>query len=398
MSQVRADRAAPGERKRRLVILQTHPIQYYAPLYQVLARRGIVDIHVVYLTDAGAVAHLDEKFGARFQWDIPLLDGYPYIVLQPGASIDGRSILQRDAPGLVAALARLAPDWILVYGYSGKYIWRAIAWAKRNGVPVCYCSDSNIRDQRGGLKLLAKQAALRPFFRMVDGCLATSEANRDYLASYGVVPGRIHRMPFAIDVARFAQCAPPPGQRRPYHFIWAGKLVDNKRPQDFLAALQRLAECGIAPIRAAIVGEGVLRADLEARSRELPAGCRVDFLGFVNQAAMPAVLQSAAILAFTSRREPYGLIATEAAAAGLALVVADNIGCVGGTVLAQPGVNALTYRSGDVEGLAAAMKAMLGDAGMLHGMQAASVAISKGHSLDIAAQVIESVVMKGGGG
>lgn len=396
MNQPRLDQAVPGGHKPRLVILQTHPIQYYAPLYQVLAQRGVVDVHVLYLTDAGAVAHLDEKFGTQFHWDIPLLDGYPYTVLQPGTPIQGRNVFQRDAPGLVTELERLAPDWILIYGYSGRYIWKAVAWAKRHGVRVGYSSDSNIRDQRRGLKALAKQMVLRPFFRMIDACFATSEANGEYLASYGVDPTRIHRMPFTIDVARFAQNALPPGEERPYAFIWAGKLDNNKRCQDFLAALQRLAECGAGPMRVAIAGDGVLRASLENQARDLPENCSVDFLGFVNQAAMPATLQLAAALAFTSEREAYGLIATEAAAGGLALVVADNIGCVGSTVLAQPGVNALTYRSGDVGGLAAAMKTLLEDVEMLHRMQAASIEIAKEHSPDVAAQVIERVVVTGG--
>ncbi len=391
------DQVARDGRKPRLVILQTHPIQYYAPLYQVLAQRGVVDVHVLYLTDAGAVPHLDEKFGTQFHWDIPLLDGYPHTVLQPGTPIQGRNVFQRDAPGLVAELERLAPDWILIYGYSGKYIWKAVAWAKRHGVRVGYCSDSNIRDQRRSLKLLAKQAVLRPFFGMIDACFATSETNSEYLASYGVASTRIHRMPFAIDVARFSRDALPPGQERPFDFIWAGKLIENKRPQDFVTALYELARSGIGPIRAAIAGDGALRDALQEQARALPADCSVVFHGFVNQAAMPAALQSSKALAFTSESEPYGLIATEAAAAGLALIVADNIGCVGSTVLARPGVNALTYRSGDVKGLAAAMKTLLEDAQMLRRMQAASMEIAAGHTPDVAAQVIENVVVTGGG-
>ena len=47
--------AAP--RKPRLVVISTHPIQYYAPLYRCIAERGVVDIKVIYLSDAGAVAH-----------------------------------------------------------------------------------------------------------------------------------------------------------------------------------------------------------------------------------------------------------------------------------------------------------------------------------------------------
>ena len=230
---------------------------------------------------------------------------------------------------------------------------------------------------------------------MIDACFATSEANGAYLESYGVPLARIHRMPFAIDVERFAQGATPPGARRQYDFIWAGKLVGNKRPQDFLGALGVLAAQGVGPLRAAIAGDGELRESLQQQARQLPAGCTVDFLGFINQAGMPAALQAASALAFTSEREPYGLIATEAAAAGLALVVAGTIGCVGSTVLARPGVNALTYLSGDIAGLADAMNTIMKDANVLFRMQAASAEIAKEHSLGVAAESIERVIQDG---
>ena len=80
--------AAP--RKPRLVVISTHPIQYYAPLYRCIAERGVVDIKVIYLSDAGAVAHEDEGFSRKVEWDVPLLAGYDFRVLQPGTPITSR--------------------------------------------------------------------------------------------------------------------------------------------------------------------------------------------------------------------------------------------------------------------------------------------------------------------
>lgn len=381
-------------RKRRLVVLQTHAIQYYAPLYRELARRGVLDVHVVYLTDAGAKPHFDAQFGIEVAWDIPLLEGYQFTVLQPGSEIAGRGFLQLDDPQLESVLRRLSPDWILVYGYSGRFIWRALTWARRHHVRVAYTSDSNFRDQRRNpLRLFAKQPVLRPFFHRVDACLATSEANQAYLEYFGAAPARIHRVPFAIDVRRFQAGALAAGQPREYDFIWAGKLNDNKRAEDFLAALARISRSlSPRPISAAVVGDGELRSRLESQAAGLPENCKVAFPGFVNQSAMPATLQRANVFVFTSRREPYGLGATEAAAAGLALIVADNIGCVGATVLAQPGVNARTYRSGDVSGLAEQMLWILEHPDELRHMQVASRRIAVAHDLPAAAAVIGNVM------
>ena len=392
MSDWGGDASCQVRRKPLLVVLQTHPIQYYAPLYRVLAERGILDIHVVYLTDAGALPYFDEKFGKQIQWDIPLLEGYAHTILRPGTPVGG-SFVKRTDPGVIEVLDRLSPDWLLVYGYSSWFIWRALAWAKKNRIGVAYSSDSNLRNQPRGWKVFGKQLLLRPFFGMINAFFATSEANADYLAFYGASARHLHRVPFAIDVARFRHGSKPVGAPRRFDFIWAGKLMDLKRPQDFLEALARIAE--EAPSRqvsAALVGDGELRDVLEARAAALPANCRVEFLGFVNQQGMPGTLQDADTLVFTSRQEPYGLIATEAAACGLALVVADNIGCVGSTVLARPGENALTYPAGDVQALAEAMQRTLEDAEQLCRMQAASLVISNGHGFDSAAVVMEKVV------
>src|ERR1700756_2197272 len=60
----------------RLGVLATHPIQYQAPLYQELARRGAVDLDVAFLSEAGASPVHDPGFGLTLAWDIDLLSGY----------------------------------------------------------------------------------------------------------------------------------------------------------------------------------------------------------------------------------------------------------------------------------------------------------------------------------
>ena len=61
----------------RLGVLATHPIQYQAPLYQELARRGRVDLEVAFLSHDGARPYHDPSFGVTLAWDIDLLSGYP---------------------------------------------------------------------------------------------------------------------------------------------------------------------------------------------------------------------------------------------------------------------------------------------------------------------------------
>lgn len=384
----------PGGRRARLAIIASHPIQYHAPLYRELATRDAIDLHVVYLSDAGAIAHADAGFGKTISWDIPLLEGYAHNVLQPGTDIVHRRFWGRHDRSLTGWLDRISPDWILVYGYASRMNWMAVQWARRRGVRVAYTSDSNMNTTRNRWLDMAKHLVVGAFFRKVDAFFSTSEANQGYLRHFGARAENIHRIPFAIDVKRFSAGAPPPGDSRPFDFIWAGKLIDLKRPLDFVEAVGIVSQTLGRRVKAHIVGEGARRKDLEDAVKLLPPECEVVFGGFINQQAMPRILQTANVFVFTSETEPYGLAATEAAAAGLALVVADRIGCVGNTVLARPGVNALVYPTGDVDSLAAAMSGLLADPDNLRRMQDASRSISREHDLDDAARIIERVVMQ----
>jgi len=376
-----------------LVVLATHPIQYYAPLYRCLAERGRIDIKVLYLTDAGAVAHVDEGFARKVAWDIPLLAGYEYSVLQPGTAITSRGFWQRHDSRLASVLDAERPDWLLLYGYASRMNWVAAHWARRTRVRIAYSSDSNIRDPQSRRLVPLKKIVLGHFFGLVDAFLAPSEANVQYLLKYGASRRKIRRMPFAVDVRRFRRRDDVPAEStRRYDFVWAGKFISLKRATDFAGALEEVARRSPRSIRACLVGDGPCRDELEGSLRRLPSNCIVDLPGFVNQREMPATLQAADTLVFTSEREAYGLVATEAAAAGLALVVADNIGCVGDSDVARPGVNALTYKMGDLSGLARAMERLVGDPTLRTRMQQASVEIAATHDFEFAAAAMERTV------
>src|SRR5690242_4573930 len=64
--------------KRRLAVITTHPIQYYAPWFRALGETAAIELKVFYLWDFGVAEHRDHEFGHAIQWDIPLLDGYDY--------------------------------------------------------------------------------------------------------------------------------------------------------------------------------------------------------------------------------------------------------------------------------------------------------------------------------
>lgn len=61
---------------KKLVIVITHPIQYYAPLFQLLAEVKNLELKVFYTWSQAKEKVKDKTFGKEIKWDIPLLEGY----------------------------------------------------------------------------------------------------------------------------------------------------------------------------------------------------------------------------------------------------------------------------------------------------------------------------------
>src|SRR5215216_5830713 len=60
----------------RIAVLNSHPIQYFAPLYAYLNRAPDLDVTALYLSDVSIRGGKDAGFGREVKWDVDLLAGY----------------------------------------------------------------------------------------------------------------------------------------------------------------------------------------------------------------------------------------------------------------------------------------------------------------------------------
>src|SRR5260370_41823457 len=128
----------------RVLILASHPVQYAAHLFRRLAQHPRVDLRVAYCSLIGAQAGVDPEFGIEVQWDIPLLDGYPWVQipnrsLRPGL---GR-FFGLFNPNLWKVIRQEHFDAVVSYaGYSISSFWIALAAAKSSGTPFLFGTDA----------------------------------------------------------------------------------------------------------------------------------------------------------------------------------------------------------------------------------------------------------------
>ena len=104
----------------KLAFLTTHPIQYQVPVFRHLAAEPGVEFEVLFCTIPTAEQQ-GAEFGVKFEWDIPLLEGYEYHVLEnvsrnPGLMHFGGC----DTPGVTEYLRGRRFDAVVVNGWVVK--------------------------------------------------------------------------------------------------------------------------------------------------------------------------------------------------------------------------------------------------------------------------------------
>jgi glycosyltransferase involved in cell wall biosynthesis len=195
----------------------------------------------------------------------------------------------------------------------------------------------------------------------VDAYIAISDGVRDVLVRGGVPADMITVAASGIDLEKLARVRDPNYLRDEFKvgpgvpvIVNVAALAPHKAQSVLLDALKLLP--ATQPFRCFIVGEGDLRAGLEARASELSlAG--VTFTGFRADAL--EFIRLADVFVMSSRLEGLGTSIMDAQALG-APVVATRTGGI--PEIVEDGVTGLLAEPGDAGSLAGALARMLHDA------------------------------------
>ena len=341
----------------RLAILASHPIQYQVPLFRELARRH--DITVYFAHRSSAKDQSTAGFGVGFEWDIDLLSDYEYGFLDNVSPKPGLEHFSGcDTPSITAKLRDGCYTALLVMGWHLKCFVQGIWGAKRLGLPVMVRGDSQLETPRGMAKRVAKRLLYPPALRCFDAALYVGERSRRYWEYYRYPPSRLFFSPHCVDNNWFsrratreagrmlrARCGIEPDANV---VLFAGKLVPFKRPLDVIAAVSSLAP-RFPDLTVVIAGDGEVACAISAAASK--SGVRAVQLGFCNQTEMPAAYAAANVLALPSDgRETWGLVANEALACGLPIIVSDACGCA--PDLVADGTTGRVFPMGSVTALA----------------------------------------------
>jgi glycosyltransferase involved in cell wall biosynthesis len=388
-------------KRTKLAVVSTHPIQYHSAWFRAMASRPELDLHVYYCHQATPREQAGAGFGVEFDWDVPMLEGYPYSFLENVAASPGHGRFGGfDTPEIKGIIRRREYDAVLVNGWHYKSAWQAICACWKSKVKVMVRGDSHLHTPRSIAKQAVKSFTYRRFIPRFDACLAVGQWSREYFLHYGARPERIFLVPHAIDSRRFQMEAECLESQRPelrkekeldenaIVFMFSGKFIAKKRPLDFVCAIERAVRRN-PRIQGLMVGDGPLRIQCEDLVRERSTPIR--FTGFLNQSQIiKAYVASDALVLPSDGGETWGVVVNEAMACARPCIVSDKVGC--GPDLVIPKKTGSIFPLGDVEALAELMLEFSGDPKRMISMGTDAHSRSTNYSVETAVEgIIESL-------
>ena len=383
---------------KKLIIAETHPVQYHAPVYRCAAREFGVSLMVLYGSDFSVAGYRDKEFGASFAWDTDLLKGMENHFLSNVAEGGVRDYDSVNATGVDQAMQKLAPDAVMALGYAHPFDRAVLDWARKHRKPLLFRGETlDHAQQRSRWKSWLRDAVLRRLYMRCSALLFVGQRSRAHYERLGVPAEKLFSSPYCVDASSFrcseedrAALRGPTRERlwigdKAVVILFSGKLSERKGVDLIPQAVRKLPTGLRAHVHVLFLGDGALRESL-AQACALEPVVQATFAGFQNQSSLSAYYHAADLLVLPSRAgETWGLVVNEALMHGLPCVVSDKVGCQPDLVL--PGRTGAVCKSGDAVSLAEALAKVMGQL-QAKNMAADCKAVVAGYSVRAAAEGI----------
>ena len=186
--------------KTKLAILNTHPIQYFAPLYKRLAQEKNIDLTVLYCSRWGVNEYIDPQFNKSIKWDIPLLDGYKYKFLKNlRKTEDVNKFFNLINLEIINDIIKNKYDFLWINGHNNFTNIIAVLTAKFVGTKLLMRADTQLNVEPLRIKKLIRKPVMKAFYKLFSGFLYIGTRNKEYYAYLGIPDNKLFFVPFTVD-------------------------------------------------------------------------------------------------------------------------------------------------------------------------------------------------------
>ncbi len=349
------------------------------------APRILVDATAVPQDRGGVGRYLDnvvaglDRLGARVLVAAQPRDREVWGRLAPGAAVhEVPAALERrpvrmawEQTGLAALAARTRADVLLSPHYTTSLPARLPRVVTLHD--ATFFSDPGVH-----LPVKARffRAATRTALHVADACVVPSQATRDELVRWaGADPRRVEVVPHGVDLDVFRPAGPDHVARfaathelAPGGYVaFLGTLEPRKNLVGLVRGWVHAFRDATDPPPLVLAGGAGWDRGLDAELTGLPAGLRVVRPGYLPQDDLRALFTGAAVVAYPSLGEGFGLPVLEAMACGASVLTTRRL------ALPEVGGEAVAYCEPDPASVAAGLTRLVGDPARREALGAAAL-------------------------
>ncbi len=343
----------------KLVIITEIIAPYRIPVFNGLAQRSEVGLHVIFLSENDPTLRQWRVYEDEIRFHYDVLPSWR-------RRLAGYNVLLNR--GMRSALSRTAPDVVLCGGYNYMASWAAAYWARSHRVPLLLWSESTAFDLRRRYR--AVELVKTHFLSLCTAFVVPGISSLNYLKELGIEEQRISTAPNAVDNLLFSKLAESARQHQAQvqarrhlpdrYFLYVGRLVKEKGVFDLVDAYAQLKPEMRSKLGLVFVGDGPDRQELMTRASKISG--TIQFLGFAHREELPEIYALAEGLIFPTHSDPWGLVVNEAMACSLPVVVTTVAGCT--LDLVQNGWNGFVVPPSNASQLAIAMENLASDSAL----------------------------------
>ncbi|MBM1105812.1 glycosyltransferase [Aurantibacter crassamenti] len=294
----------------RTALITNIPAPYRLPMYEILNQKYGKDFIVIYCanTESNRSWNLNDlQFNHTFLKENVRLkkDGFNYV---------------HNNPEIFKVLKQYNPDIVIATGFNPTHLygWIHTLLYRKKFIPMTDGWLGSEKDLSWVHKFIRKSV-----FKTSSAYIGASKNSLKLFQYYGVKKEHIFQSALCIHNSKFEN--DKKFNIRKYHIMYSGQFTERKLPFFFADVVIKLAQ-KIDGFKVLILGSGPLQEELFSK---LDAhNIDYDFPGFISQEKLPEYYSDAKLFLFTTRMDPWGVVANEAMASGTPVITSPYAGIV----------------------------------------------------------------------
>jgi glycosyltransferase involved in cell wall biosynthesis len=300
--------SSPPKNRIKVALVTNIPTPYRIPVFERVAKDDNIELTVIYFS---------RREPDRL-WDLDPGSFRQIFLKERFFPTRGRFI--HINPDIWGVLRKLAPNVVITTGFNPSHLL-AFIYARIFGAKHVAMTDGTFLSE--AVLGIAHRCVRSFVYSRSTAFIGASYGSFQLYHAYGIDSAQMFKSHLCSNNELFAAAQ---GRRKHFDFIFCARFIQDKNPLFALEVARGVAKRLGRRISIAFVGSGELEPSMRAASKVIHGEVDAQFLGFASQADLPSRYADALIFLFPTRFEVWGVVANEACAAGLPVLISPTAG------------------------------------------------------------------------